>query len=481
MSAPSKTQVSLENTTDTQLNPKRWKILALLGIIQFMLVVDTTVVNVALPHIQHDLGFSRTGLAWVVNSYILMAGGLLLLGGRLADMFGRRRMFLLGVTIFGLASALSGAAANPSMLVSSRFLQGLGEAFAAPAALGLIAMLFTDRKERAKALGAWGGIAGIAGVTGTIISGLLTNFTSWRWIFYINLPIALFGLIMIPRLVSKESAVGSKHRLDLLGALTVTGGLVAIVYGLLQATYHQWGSKFVGLPVAVGLTLLAATVLIERKSSDPLIPRNFFDSRTRVLANVAGLGLAMAFIAFIFLLTLFEQQTLGYSPLKGGLSYVPFGLALGVGVGMSAGMIPKAGIKPLMVIGFLGSAVGMLLTGLYHPHAGYAADILPSLLTFGFFSGLLLPAAQTGALHEVTTHNSSLASAVQQATSQVGGALGLAFLVTFALRHADHNIAHGFVLAFRIAAVVLVICAVVMGSLLGNSKTMAPIDAAVPE
>ncbi len=466
------------------LNPLRWKILAILGIIQFMLVVDATVVNVALPHIQHDLGFSRAGLSWVVNGYVLMAGGFLLLGGRLADMFGRRRLFLAGVAIFGLASALCGAATSPAMLVASRFFQGLGEALAAPAALGLIAVLFTDHKERTKALGAWGGIAGIAGITGTIISGLLTNFASWRWIFYINLPVAILGLIVVPRLVAK-SEVAENKKLDVAGALTATAGLVTLVYGLLQAITHSWGSQSVLLPVVAGLVLLAAMVFVERRSKDPLIPRSFLQNRTRLLGNFSGLALAATFFAFIYLLTLFEQQVLGYSSLKGGLSYVPFGLALGVGVGMSAGMIPKLGIKPLMVVGFMGSAVGMLLAALLHAPESYAAHILPCLLVFGFFNGLMLPAAQTAALHEVTGENSSLASAVQQATSQIGGALGLAVLVTIAARYAQHatgaaNAVHGYATAFRVSAVILVVAGIVLATLLRNSKTLAPIDASVP-
>ena len=196
-------------------DPRRWRALAVLGLIQFMLVVDVSIVNVALPRIQHDLGFSHTGLAWVVNGYVLMAGGLLLLGGRLADMFGRKRLFLIGVGVFALASATSGAAASPAMLVSSRFVQGAGEALAAPAALGLIVLLFPDPRERIKAVGIWGGLAGLGGTTGSVISGVLTDAASWRWIFYINLPIALFALLMVPRLVSESRMVREQRRIDL--------------------------------------------------------------------------------------------------------------------------------------------------------------------------------------------------------------------------------------------------------------------------
>src|SRR5436305_3085276 len=206
-------RMSMSSTTydgaapDVSADPRRWKALAVLALIQFMLVLDVTVVNVALPHIQNDLGFSRAGLAWVVNGYVLMAGGFLLLGGRLADIFGRRRLFLIGVALFAVASVSCGAAVNPGMLVASRFLQGLGEALAAPASLGLIALLFPDPHERMKALGIWGGVAGLGGTSGTVISGVLVNYASWRWIFFVNLPVAAFALMIVPRLVSESRMV----------------------------------------------------------------------------------------------------------------------------------------------------------------------------------------------------------------------------------------------------------------------------------
>src|SRR5882757_10081338 len=206
-------------------DPRRWKALGVLALIQFMLILDVTVVNVALPRIQHDLGFSRAGLAWVVNGYVLMAGGLLLLGGRMADILGRRRLFLLGVGLFAIASATCGAAVNPAMLVASRFVQGAGEALAAPASLGLIALLFPDPRERMKALGLWGGIAGLGGTSGTVISGVLVSYASWRWIFFVNLPVAAFALVMVPRLVSESRMVRTSQRPDFAGAITGTAGL----------------------------------------------------------------------------------------------------------------------------------------------------------------------------------------------------------------------------------------------------------------
>jgi EmrB/QacA subfamily drug resistance transporter len=446
-------------------DPRRWRALAVLGVIQFILVLDITVVNVALPSIQHDLGFSRAGLAWVVNGYVIMAGGLLLLGGRLSDVFGRRRLFLLGVTLFALASATSGAAVDPGMLVASRFGQGAGEALASPAALGLLAVLFPDSKERMKALGIWGGIAGLGGVSGVIISGVLTDLASWRWIFYVNVPVAVFALLAAPRLVPESKMVRDHGRLDFTGPATATGGLVAIVYGLLQASSHAWGSVQVLLPLLGGAGLLVVTVVIEARSKTPLIPLRFFTNRTRAAANVLSLFFTAGFFAYFFLLTLFMQQVLRYSPLRGGLSYVPFGIAIGAGIGLSSGLTPRLGVKPMLSVGFFGSAIGLLLTSGITVSSGYASGVLPGMVVLGLASGLAMPASINAALHQVTGQDSGLASGVQTSVQQVGGALGLACLVTLALREAGAQIrggvpaavaaTHGYVLAFRLGAVVL--------------------------
>ena len=338
---------------DTALDPRRWKALALLGAIQFMLVLDVTVVNVALPRIQHDLGFSRPGLAWVVNGYVLMAGGLLLLGGRLADIVGRRRLFLLGVALFAVASATCGAAQDPAMLVVSRFVQGAGEALAAPASLGLIAVLFPNPAERVKALGIWGGIAGLGGTSGTVISGVLVNYANWRWIFFVNVPVALVALIVTPRLVSESRMVReSGSRPDYYGAATMTGGLIAVVDGLLNAAKHPWGDWQVLLPLLGGLALLGLTVSSSRGRRTPLIPLKFFRNRTRVATNVVTLFFTSAFFSYFFMLTLFEQQVLHWSPCKGRLSYLPFGICIGMGIGLGTALMPKLGVKALLTAGF---------------------------------------------------------------------------------------------------------------------------------
>jgi EmrB/QacA subfamily drug resistance transporter len=457
-------------------DPRRWKALAVLALIQFMLILDVTVVNVALPHIQEDLGFSKAGLAWVVNGYVLMAGGLLLLGGRLADIVGRRRVFMWGVALFAVASAACGAAVNPAMLVTARFVQGAGEAFAAPASLGLIALLFTDPRERMKALGIWGGIAGLGGTTGTVISGVLVNFASWRWIFFVNLPVALFALLVVPRLVSESRMERDHDRPDYWGAITGTGGLIAVVDGLLQAATHPWGSRQVLLPLIGGLVLIGLMVVIEARSTAPLIPLRFFANRTRVVTNFVTLFFSSAFFSYFFLLTLFLQQILGYSPLKGGLAYLPFGITIGMGIGIGTALMPRLGVKPIFAVGFFGDAVGMYLTSGISVHTTYVSDVLPGMMVLGFFSGMSFPAIGNASLHEVTGQDSSLASGVQSAMQQIGGALGLSCLVTLALRHATSQILHGvapavaqtdgYVLAFRVATVLLVIGGVLVVLLL---------------
>jgi EmrB/QacA subfamily drug resistance transporter len=465
-------------------DPRRWKALGVLGLIQFMLILDVTVVNVALPRIQKDLGFSQSGLAWVVNGYILMAGGLLLLGGRMADILGRRRLFLLGVGLFAIASATCGAAVNPSMLVASRFLQGAGEAMAAPASLGLIALLFPDPRERMKALGVWGGIAGLGGTTGTVISGVLVDLASWRWIFFINLPVAAIALIIVPRLVAESRMVSESRRPDYVGAITGTGGLIAVVDGLLQAATHPWGSVQVLFPLLGGLALLALMVRIEAVSKAPLIPLEFFRNRTRVVTNLTTLFFSSAFFSYFFLLTLFEQQILGYSPLKGGLSYVPFGLSIGAGIGLGTALMPRLGVKPLLAAGFFTCAAGLLLTSTIDVHSSYASAVLPGMIVLGLGSGICFPAIGNAALHEVTGQDSSLASGVQSAMQQVGGALGLSCLVTLGLRHAAGRIhdgvlpavafTNGYVLAFRVGVVLLVLGGILVLLLLERVNAQQP-------
>jgi EmrB/QacA subfamily drug resistance transporter len=480
--------IEMSKVVAAQYDPRRWKALAVLALVQFMLILDITVVNVALPSIKTDLGFSQAGLAWVVNGYTLMAGGLLLLGGRLSDLLGRRRLFLIGVALFALASLTCGLAVAPAMLVASRFVQGTGEALAAPAALGLVALLFPDPLERMKALGIWGGLAGLGGTTGVVISGALTDLASWRWIFLVNLPVALFALITVPRLVSESrmdrAVTAVRRRLDIWGPITATAGLVAVVDGLLQAATDPWVSVSVLLPLLGGAALLVGFVLIEARIEAPLIPLRFFTDRTRVVINFVTLFFSSAFFAYFFLLTLYMQQTLRFTPLQAGLAYVPFGLAIGAGIGLSTALMPRLGVKPLVVTGFFGSAVGLFLTGGIAPTSGYLGGILPGMLVLAVSSGISFTAVGNASLHRVTRQDASLASGVQNAVQQVGGAIGLSCLVAFALRHAADQVRHGdsiaraftdgYVLAFRIGAVLLAVGGVLVSLLLERVESASP-------
>jgi EmrB/QacA subfamily drug resistance transporter len=455
-----------------------------LGLIQFMLVLDMTVVTVAMPRIQHDLSFTAEGLPWVINGYVVMAGGLLLLGGRLADIFGRRKLFLIGVGLFVLASVICGAAVSPGMLIAGRFAQGVGQALATPAALGMIALLFPDLRERFKALGIWGGIAGIAGTLGPVISGVLTDLASWRWIFFINLPIGAFALIVAPKLVAESRMSSSGKRIDFLGAITVTGGLIAVVYGLLGAASHPWGSWSVLAPLLGGIVLLALFVVTELRTALPLVPLRFLANRTRATANVTTLLLAAAFFAFSFLLSLFMQEVLGYSPLSSGLALLPFAVAIGIGVGMTTKLLPRFGVKPMLIVGFLGSALGMFLLGGISTSTHYLTGLLPGLVVLGFFYGSCFPATTNAAMHAVTRENSGLVSGMQTTSQQIGGALGLATLATLALRYATSELAKGtaprdavtsgYALSFGIAAGLLALCALLVLVLMENIKPGSP-------
>jgi EmrB/QacA subfamily drug resistance transporter len=396
-----------------------------LGLIQFMLVVDISIVNVALPSIQHDLGFSHAGLGWVVDGYVLMAGGLLLLGGRLADLYGRRRLFLIGVGLFAIASGVSGAASSPPMLVAGRLAQGVGEALAAPAALGLILVLFPDGRERAKAVGIWGGLAGLGGTTGSVLSGVLTDLSSWRLIFFVNLPLALLALVIAPRLVPERRMRRDSHeQVDVAGALCATAALVGIVYGILQAARHSWTSAATLIPLAAGVALLAMTVALEARSSHPTFPPRFFQNRTRVVAYLLNLFFTAAFFSYIFLLTLFEQQVLGYSPLDGGLGYLPLGLGIGAGMGAGMTLMPRIGARALMTAGFFAVTGGLLLTSGLTGRSSYLGGVLPGMVLVAVGSGLSFAPLMNAALHGVTGQDSCVAAAVQNTVAQIGGALG---------------------------------------------------------
>jgi MFS family permease len=459
-------------------DPRRRRALVVLAAVQFMFVIDTAGIVVALPKIQTDLHFSPAGAAWVINGYVLTAGGFLLLGGRLSDMFGRRRLFLAGVLVFGAASATCGAAVSPSMLVASRFLQGTGEALASPAALGMIPVLFPHSRERVRALGIWFGISGIAGASGAVIAGVLAN-ADWRLFFYVNLPVALFALLAVPRVLPESRITREGRKLDLPGAATAAGGLLSVVYGLLQAASYPWGSWPVLAPLLGGTALLALMVVVETRSADPLIPMRFFANRTRVTANVLSMVTWAVFEGYIVILNLYLQQVLGYSPVRTGLLNLPV-CVIPAGILLGTRLIPRFGVKPVMAAGFLGSAVGLWVASGIHADSSYAGGILPGLIVFGGFSGLCYPGLVSGALHELTERDAGLGSGVQSAMQQIGAALGLAVLVTLALRYAQQGVAAGvlpaaaqtagYALAFRVSAAALAVAGVLVLAVLQTPR-----------
>jgi EmrB/QacA subfamily drug resistance transporter len=463
-------------TLTAQAVGRRGPALVVLCFVQFMLILDDNVVSVALPSMREDLGFSTAGLAWVVNAYFLAFGGLLLLFGRMADLLGRRRVFLTGVALFGGASLVCGLAQEPWHLVTGRFVQGAGAAMASPAALALITLLFPGDKERAKAFGIWGGIAGLGGTMGLVISGALTGLASWRWIFLINLPVALAAVVLLPRLVP-ESRAGHAVRLDVPGAVLGTGALVSLVYGLLRAGESGWSDPAAVGPLVLSVLLAVAFVVAEKRAAEPLVSLRFLSHRIRAVANGATLLFSAAMYAMAFLLMVHLQTVLGYRPLAAGVAYLPYGAGILAGMWLSSRAVARLGVRPALVVAFLISAAGLLLLSGVAPSDGYASGVLPGMLVTSLGCGLSLPALTVAALTGTTEENAGVGSAVLSSVQQVGGAVGVAVLVALASRRSDtpaaqadplHAATDGFALALAVAAALLTLGAVLIGCLLGK-------------
>ncbi|MFC9748426.1 MFS transporter [Streptomyces niveus] len=470
---------SLTTAATAKAVGRRGPALVVLCFVQFMLVLDDNVVSVALPTLRDDLGFGTAGLAWVVNAYFLAFGGLLLLFGRMADLLGRRRVFLTGVALFGTASLVCGLAQEPWQLVGGRFVQGAGAAMASPAALALIALLFPGTEERTKAFGLWGGIAGLGGTAGLVISGALTGLASWRWIFLINLPVALAALVLLPRLVP-ESRAERAVRLDVPGAVLGTGALVALVYGLLRAGETGWGDTAAVGPLVLAVFLAVAFLVVESRTAEPLVPLSFLSYRFRAVANGATLLFSAAMYAMAFLLMLHLQTVLGYRPLAAGLAYLPYGGGILAGMWLSSRAVIRLGMRPTLVIGFLTSAAGLLLLSGVAPSDGYASGVLPGMLLTSLGCGLSLPALTVAALTGTTEEDAGLGSAVLSSVQQVGGAVGVAVLVALATRRSEalatdgdaaHAATEGFALALTVTAVLLALGAVLIAALLGSGRS----------
>ncbi|MER5621561.1 DHA2 family efflux MFS transporter permease subunit [Streptosporangium sp. NPDC002544] len=443
-----------------------------LCLVQFMLVLDDTVVNVALPSIRDELGFSASGLPWVVNAYFLAFGGLLLLCGRMADLLGRRRVFLIGVALFGMASLACGLAQEPWQLVIGRFVQGAGSAMASPAAMSMITLLYPGPEERARALGIWGGIAALGGTSGLVLSGALTDLVSWRGIFLINLPVVAVALASLPRLVPESRASG-RRRLDVPGAVLVTGAAVSLVYGLLRAGETGWNDPVVIGAAGLSAALAVAFLVVESRAAAPLVPGSFLASRTRAVANGATLLFSMAMYAMSFLLMIQIQTVLGYSPLLAGVAYLPYGAGILAGMWLSSRISLRIGTRWALLLAFLVNIAGLLLLSGVAAGDSYAAHVLPGMLILSMGNGLSLPVMATAAVDGTTEEDAGLGSALFTSVQQVGGAVGVAALAVM-------GYSGGLTAGAVCVALGAVLIAVLLPSRAGGPRQLAGHGADVP-
>jgi len=432
--SPATSQDGHGNDGAPQHHAPDWAVLSLVCLAQFMVILDISVVNMALPSIRRDLGFSATGLQWVVNAYTLTFAGFLLLGGRAADLYGRRRVFLLGLIVFTGASLAGGLAQTGGFLVGARAVQGLGAAILAPATLTILTTHFREPKARARAIGVWSAVAAGGGAFGAVLGGVLTDLLSWRWILFVNIPFGVLGIIAA-RLILVESYDRSRAgSLDVAGAVTVTAGLVTLVYAIVESTTWGWGSaKTIGILV-LSAALLALFALIEVKiAKAPLVPLDIFRSRALVGANATIFLLASAMFAMWFFLSLYMQGVLGYSPLKTGFGFLPQTIAIAIGAQIASRLVTKVGPRPLMVFAGLFAAAGMAWLSRITPDGSYFSHILwPStMVTFGL--GIAFTPVTFAATAGVPMNQAGLASGLINTTRQVGGSIGLAVLATVAV------------------------------------------------
>src|SRR3954449_12995612 len=421
---------------------RKWLALALLSAVQFMVVLDIAIVNVALPSIKIDLGFSQENLQWVISAYALFFGGFLLLGGRAADLLGRRRVFLVGIVVFTAASLLSGFAWSEGALIGSRALQGLGAAIIPPAALSILTTTFAEGSERNTALGAWGAVGAFGAVAGVLLGGVLTELLSWEWIFFVNAPVGIGAFLLAPVLL-RESRDAHARSFDLPGATLVTGGLVVLVYAITQANDYGWSSaETIGL-FAAAAALLAGFVGWEARASDPLMPLSIFRLRTLVGANIAGLILGTVLFAMFLMLTLYMQQVLGYSPLKTGVAYLAVAGTAIVWSALAAQLVTRVGVKRVLVVGMAFLMVGLAYFTQVSVGGSYAGDLLPGFLIIAVGMGFSFVPISIAALAGVKPSEAGLASGLINTSQQVGGALGIAALSAVATSTTTDQFATG--------------------------------------
>ena len=432
---------SLASPTDDRT---RWTALIVLCVGMLMIILDATIVNVALPSIQTDLGFSQSNLAWVVNAYLIAFGGLLLLAGRLGDLIGRRRMFLVGLAVFTAASLACGVAQSQELLIGARFVQGVGGAMTSAVILGMIVTMFPEPGEQAKAIGVYSFVASAGASIGLLAGGALTEAINWHWIFFVNLPIGIATALVAARLLRRDQGIGLSEGADVPGAALVTGSLMVAVYTIVQAAEKGWTSLHTLGLGSVAILLMAGFILRESRAATPLIPLRIFRSRNVSGANAAQMLMVAGLFGMFFLGALYLQRVLGYGALEVGLAFLPVALLIGLlSLGFSARLTMRFGARAILLPGLALVVAGLALFARAPVDATYVTDVLPSMLLLGTGAGLSFPALMTLAMSSATAADSGLASGLVNTTQQVGGALGLAVLATLSTTRTDDLLASG--------------------------------------
>jgi EmrB/QacA subfamily drug resistance transporter len=468
-------------TDAAEARDKRWIALILLCSAQFVVVLDASIVNVALPTIGEALDFTESSLPWVVNAYVLTFGGFLLLGGRLADLLGRRRVFMFGLVLFAIASLFGGLATTSGQLVAARAVQGLGAAILSPAALSIVATTFKDGAERNKALGIWGAVAGSGGAAGVLLGGVLTEYLGWEWVLWVNVPIGIAAAAVAPSLIAESRSEQETRHFDVAGAATITLGLSALVFALLDAEDAGWGSAQTIGTLIVSAVLLAAFVAIEQRSQSPLVPFRIFRLRTITGANVVGILVGASLFSMFFFISLYMQQVLGYSAIKTGLSYLPLAIAIILSAGFASALVTKVGFKPILAAGMVFIATGLLWFSQISPDGSFVADILgPSLLAAVGLGFAFVPVT-IAAVSGVEDREQGLASGLINTSQQVGGALGLAILAAIANSEINNSrdpvvLTDGFSSAFLVGSGFAVLGLIATLFLIRNADSKAHVD-----
>jgi EmrB/QacA subfamily drug resistance transporter len=473
---------------------RKWWVLAVVVAAQFMVVLDVAIVNVALPSIKTDLGFSQESLQWVITAYSIMFGGVLLLGGRLSDLLGRRRLFMTGLAIFTVFSLLDGLAWSEGSLIAFRSLQGLGAALLSPAALSILTTTFREGRERNVALGVWGAASGSGGAAGVLLGGALVSGLSWPWIFFINVPVGALVIAVSPLLLRESRADLGHRRFDLAGATSITGGLMLLVYAMTRATQDGWATAATVSLLAASAALIGAFFLIEARSQAPLLPLRIFKLRTLSASNLSGLLMGGAIFSQFFLLTLYMQQVLHYSALKTGVAYIGLTLTIIAFSAVAQGLVTRFGVRYVLPAGLALSTVALVLFARLPVHGNYFSDLFPAFMISGLGLALAFVPMSIGALTGVRPADAGVASGLINTSQQIGGAVGVAVATTIATtwtsRYVDSHVGvtagsgaaltHGFQIAFYVLAA-LAAAGAILSALMLESRPAEPELELAPE